>query len=138
MAIFGKWLPFVLCGLIYVKTDIAIFLFYNNTYLVIKIMMTRRLDAEIKERQKSLAAILFLDKSAMALYLKIFIRPYSIIVLNFTILSQSAQFPQILRIPLLLIRKNVYSKCSNSIWVDVCIKLICLMTYVEDNHVGRH
>ena len=36
------------------------------------------------------------------------------------------------------IRKNVYFKCSNSIWVDVCIKLICLITYLEDNHVGRH
>ena len=36
------------------------------------------------------------------------------------------------------IRNNVYSKCSDSVWVDVCIKLICLITYVEDNHVGRH
>ena len=36
------------------------------------------------------------------------------------------------------IRKNVYSKCSNSIWIDVCIKLICLIAYIEDNLVGRH
>ena len=35
-------------------------------------------------------------------------------------------------------KKHVYSKCSNSIWVDVCIKLICVITYVEDNLVGRH
>ena len=32
----------------------------------------------------------------MALYLKIFVRPYSIIVPNFKFLSQSARFPQIL------------------------------------------
>ena len=38
----------------------------------------------------------------------------------------------------LYIRKNVYSKCSNSVWVDVCIKLICLIAYVEDNLVGRN
>ena len=36
------------------------------------------------------------------------------------------------------IRKNVYSKCSNSIWIDVCIKLICLIAYIEDNLVVRH
>ena len=39
----------------------------------------------------------------MALYLKIFVRPYSIIMPNFKFLSQNAQFPQILRIPLPLI-----------------------------------
>ena len=33
----------------------------------------------------------------MALYLKIFVRPYSIIVQNFKFLSQSARFPQILK-----------------------------------------
>ena len=38
----------------------------------------------------------------------------------------------------LYIRKNVYSKCSNSVWVDVCIKLICLIAYIEDNIVGRN
>ena len=38
----------------------------------------------------------FWDKSAMALYLKIFVRPNSIIVPNFKFLSQSARFPQIL------------------------------------------
>ena len=69
-------------------------------------MIITCLDAEIKERQKSLAAIekwqpfCFRDKSAMALYLKIFVRPYSIIMPNFKFLSQNAQFPQILRIPL--------------------------------------
>ena len=36
------------------------------------------------------------------------------------------------------IRKNVYSKGSNSIWIDVCITLICLIAYVEDNLVARH
>ena len=55
---FGKWPPFVLYGFIYAKNGTTIFLFYNNTYLVIKIMIIRWLDAEIKERQKSLAAIL--------------------------------------------------------------------------------
>ena len=56
---FGKWPPFVLYGFIYAKNGTTIFLFYNNTYLVIKIMIIRWLDAEIKEKQKSLAAILF-------------------------------------------------------------------------------
>ena len=56
---FGKWPPFVLYGFIYAKTGTAIFLFYNDTYLVIKIMIIRCLDAEIKKRQKSFVAILF-------------------------------------------------------------------------------
>ena len=55
---FGKWPPFVLYGFIYTKTHTTVFLFYNNTYLVNKIMIITCLDAEIKERQKSLAAIL--------------------------------------------------------------------------------
>ena len=59
---FEKWPPFVLYGFIYAKNGTTIFLFYNNTYLVIKIMIIRWLDAEIKERQKSLAAILFLGQ----------------------------------------------------------------------------
>ena len=54
----GKWPPFALYGFIYAKTGTTIFLFYNNTYLVIEIMIIRCPDAEIKERQKSLVAIL--------------------------------------------------------------------------------
>ena len=49
----------------------------------------------------------FWDKSAMALYLKIFVRPYSNIVPNFKFLSQSVQFPQILRIPPQLVPKEL-------------------------------
>ena len=62
---FGKWTPFVLYGFIYAKNGTTIFLFDNNTYLVIKIMTIRWLDAEIKERQNrwrpfwKMAAILF-------------------------------------------------------------------------------
>ena len=37
----GKWRLFVLYGFIYAKNDTTIFLFYNNTYLVIKIMIIR-------------------------------------------------------------------------------------------------
>ena len=49
---------FVLYGFICTKTHTTVFLFYNYTYLVIKIMIITCLYAEIKERQKSLAAIL--------------------------------------------------------------------------------
>ena len=38
---FGKWPPFVLYGFIYARNGTTIFLFYNNTYLVIKIMIIR-------------------------------------------------------------------------------------------------
>ena len=31
----------------------------------------------------------------------------------------------------LTIRRNVYSKCSHKIWVDVCIRLNCLISYIE-------
>ena len=31
------------------------------------------------------------------------------------------------------IRQNVCHNCSNSIWVDVCIKLSCLIAFFEDN-----
>ena len=55
---FGKWPPYAIYGFIYAKTGTTIFLFYNNAYLVIEIMIIRCLDAEIKERQKSLADIL--------------------------------------------------------------------------------
>ena len=34
----------------------------------------------------------------------------------------------------LTIRRNVYSKCSHKIWVDVCIKLNCLISYIEDEY----
>ena len=42
---FGKWLPFVLYGFIYAKNNTAIFLFCNNIYLVVKIMIIRWLVA---------------------------------------------------------------------------------------------
>ena len=38
---FGKWPPFALYGFIYAKNGTTIFLIYNNTYLVIKIMITK-------------------------------------------------------------------------------------------------
>ena len=57
----------------------------------------------------------FGDKSAMALYLKIFVRPYSIIVPNFKFLSQSAQFPQILHISLPLSNCLVLIKTSDGL-----------------------
>ena len=38
---FGKWLPFALDGFIYAQNGATIFLFYNNTYLVIKNMIIR-------------------------------------------------------------------------------------------------
>ena len=34
----------------------------------------------------------------------------------------------------LTIRRNVYLKCSHKIWVDVCIKLNCLISYIEDEY----
>ena len=85
---FGKWLPFALYGFIYAKTGTTIFLLYNNAYVVIEIMIIRCLDAEINLRKDKnrWQPFCFRDKSAMALYLKIFIRPYSITVPNFKFL----------------------------------------------------
>ena len=72
---FGKF-HFALYGFIYAKTGTTIFLFYNNAYVVIEIMIIRCLDAEINLRKDKnrWQPFCFWDKSAMALYLKIFIR----------------------------------------------------------------
>ena len=133
---FGKWPPFVFYGFIYTKTHTTVFLFYNNTYLVIKIMIITCLDAEIKERQKSLAAIL---KNGSHFVFGTNLRwPYILKSLlghiqslsNFKFLSQNAQFPQILRIPLQLFAKYSAVCCAaitfhNKTYFLLCWNEIC-------------
>ena len=34
---------------------------------------------------------------------------------------------------LLNIQNNVYSKCSHTVWTDMCIKLSILASHIEDN-----
>ena len=69
------------------------------------------------------------DESAMALYLKMFVRSYSIIVPNFKFVSQSAQFGQNLTptTPTILLRSNVVSPFVSSF--DGKTKIFCKTVY---------
>ena len=97
---FGKF-HFALYGFIYAKTGTTIFLFYNNAYVVIEIIIIRCLDAEINLRKdKNVGSHFVFGINQRWPYILKFSLGIFYHCAKFQISIKSAQFPQIMCTPL--------------------------------------